>query len=106
MVEERLDPLVRDKSKGRKSGDCRSIEASRCHWEAIGSISSSEGWFGVGEEIVPESQVGGVGAGRDMMIGKRVVTGRVVVSFPERSADQREGFKGMGKVLLEGSWGT
>ena len=28
-----------------------------------------------------------------MMIGKRVVTGRVVVSFPERSADQREGFR-------------
>lgn len=65
IVEDRLASSVRAESKGRKSGDCPSIEASLSHREAIGSTSekTSEGSFvvEVGEEVVPGSlQVGDV----------------------------------------------
>lgn len=37
-VERWAVPVVRDESKGRKSGECWSVEASRCHSEAIGCV--------------------------------------------------------------------
>jgi hypothetical protein len=39
VVEGRLTSAVRDESRGRKPGDCRSIELSCCHRETIGTIS-------------------------------------------------------------------
>ena len=77
---------MRVESRGRKSGDRGSIEASLRHSEAIGSImerASGES-LGVAEEVVPGSEGGDVGPPRAMII--EIVTRSGVVSFQVCSA--------------------